>query len=157
MEEALLDLLPGAPVYHLGLYRYVLSSVYLQVLLPLYHPSQSFPNSSPTSSRPPGPLAIACFPTRPTRSARQPLTIRDPISLQAIEYYSRLPQTINVDRIFILDPMVATGNTALAAMQMMKEWGLGMEKVCFLGIIGSRKALEGLEGKYPDVHVSTAE
>jgi len=82
---------------------------------------------------------------------------RDPISLQAIEYYSRLPQTINVDRIFILDPMVATGNTALAALQMMKEWGLGMEKVCFLGIIGSRKALEGLEGKYPDLHVSLAE
>jgi len=82
---------------------------------------------------------------------------RDPISLQAIEYYSRLPQTINVDRIFILDPMVATGNTALAAMKMMKEWGLGMDKVCFLGIIGSRKALEGLEGKYPDVHVSDVE
>jgi uracil phosphoribosyltransferase len=85
------------------------------------------------------------------------LKTRDPISLQAIEYYSRLPQTINVDRIFILDPMVATGNTALAAMQMMKEWGLSMDKVCFLGIIGSRKALEGLEGKYPDVHVSHAE
>jgi len=53
--------------------------------------------------------------------------------------------------------MVATGNTALAAMKMMKEWGLGMDKVCFLGIIGSRKALEGLEGKYPDVHVSNLE
>jgi hypothetical protein len=78
----------------------------------------------------------------------------DPISLQAIEYYSRLPQSINVDRIFILDPMVATGNTALAALKMMKEWGLGMDKVCFLGIIASRKAIEGLEGKYPDVHVS---
>jgi uracil phosphoribosyltransferase len=79
---------------------------------------------------------------------------RDPVSLQAIEYYSRLPQSINVDRIFILDPMVATGNTALAALKMMQEWGLGMDKVAFLGIIGSRKALEGLERKYPDVHVS---
>ena len=93
----------------------------------------------------------------PIGSLSLALMTRDPISLQAIEYYSRLPQTINVDRIFILDPMVATGNTALAALQMMKEWGLGMEKVCFLGIIGSRKALEGLEGKYPDVHVSLAE
>lgn len=50
--------------------------------------------------------------------------------------------------------MVATGNTALAALKMMQEWGLGMDKVAFLGIIGSRKALEGLEKKYPDVHVS---
>jgi uracil phosphoribosyltransferase len=50
--------------------------------------------------------------------------------------------------------MVATGNTALAALKMMQEWGLAMDKVCFLGIIGSRKALEGIEKKYPDVHVS---
>jgi uracil phosphoribosyltransferase len=82
------------------------------------------------------------------------LMTRDPISLQAIEYYSRLPQTINVDRIFILDPMVATGNTALAALKMMKEWGLEMNKVSFLGIIGSKKALEGIEKKYPEVEVS---
>jgi len=122
MEEALLSLLPGAPVYHLGLYRFVLLT--LNSTLSIYG------------------LRL------------QSLTSRDPISLQAIEYYSRLPQSINVDRIFILDPMVATGNTALAALKMMQEWGLGMDKVCFLGIIGSRKALDGLEKKYPDVHVS---
>jgi len=137
MEEALLDLLPGAPVYHLGLYRYV----------SLHSSSSHQPTSLPIISLHPTPWYA------PYRS----LINRDPISLQAIEYYSRLPQQINVDRIFILDPMVATGNTALAAMKMMKEWGLGMDKVCFLGIIGSRKALEGLEGKYPDVHVSHAE
>lgn len=50
--------------------------------------------------------------------------------------------------------MVATGNTAQAALKMMEEWGLGMDKVCFLGIIGSRKAIEGIEKKYPDVNVS---
>lgn len=49
--------------------------------------------------------------------------------------------------------MVATGNTAIAALKMMKEWGLPMEKVCFLGIIGSRKAVEEIEKKFPDVHV----
>lgn len=51
--------------------------------------------------------------------------------------------------------MVATGNTALAALKMMKEWGLEMNKVSFLGIIGSKKALEGIEKKYPEVEVST--
>ena len=149
MEEALLDLLPGAPVYHLGLYRYV----------PPY-PLRLFLARSSNHSKSrlvPLEVFIPRCPTRLTRSTRQLLKTSDPISLQAIEYYSRLPQTINVDRIFILDPMVATGNTALAAMKMMKEWGLGMDKVCFLGIIGSRKALEGLEGKYPDVHVSDVE
>jgi hypothetical protein len=50
--------------------------------------------------------------------------------------------------------MVATGNTALAALKMMKEWGLEMNKVSFLGIIGSKKALEGIEKKYPEVEVS---
>jgi hypothetical protein len=148
MEEALLDLLPGAPVYHLGLYRYVpLGSSFS------HYPTSSYLAASSLISNHPAPFNLP----PPIRSLSLALTTRDPISLQAIEYYSRLPQTINVDRIFILDPMVATGNTALAAMQMMKEWGLGMDKVCFLGIIGSRKALEGLEGKYPDVHVSTGE
>jgi uracil phosphoribosyltransferase len=88
-----------------------------------------------------------------TPQRRADARLRDPISLQAIEYYSRLPDTITVDRIFILDPMVATGNTAIAALKMMKEWGLSMEKVCFLGIIGSRKAVEEIEKKFPDVHV----
>jgi uracil phosphoribosyltransferase len=146
MEEALLDLLPGAPVYHLGLYRYV----------PLRSPSSHHPTSYYLAANGPVNKCLASC-NLPIGSLSLALINRDPISLQAIEYYSRLPQTINVDRIFILDPMVATGNTALAALQMMKEWGLGMEKVCFLGIIGSRKALEGLEGKYPDVHVSPAE
>jgi uracil phosphoribosyltransferase len=80
---------------------------------------------------------------------------RDPISLQAIEYYSRLPDTLTVDRIFILDPMVATGNTAIAALKMMKEWGLPMDKVSFLGVIASRKALEGIEKVFPDVQVGS--
>ena len=78
----------------------------------------------------------------------------DPISLQAIEYYSRLPHDIPVDRIFILDPMVATGGTAIAALKMMREWGLGMDKISFLGIIASKSAVESLVKAFPEVHVS---
>jgi uracil phosphoribosyltransferase len=49
--------------------------------------------------------------------------------------------------------MVATGNTAIAALKMMKEWGLPMDRVSFLGVIASRKALEGIEKVFPDVQV----
>jgi uracil phosphoribosyltransferase len=50
--------------------------------------------------------------------------------------------------------MVATGNTAIAALGMMKEWGLSMDKVSFLGIIASKGALESIEKKFPEVNVS---
>lgn len=79
---------------------------------------------------------------------------RDTISLQAIEYYSRLPDGVTVDRIFILDPMVATGGTAIAALKMMKEWGLEMDKVSFLGIIASQSAVDSITKAFPQVDVS---
>lgn len=79
---------------------------------------------------------------------------RDTVSLQAIEYYSRLPQDVTVDRIFILDPMVATGNTAIAALRMMQEWGLKMDKVSFLGIIASQSAVDTITKAFPQVDVS---
>lgn len=79
---------------------------------------------------------------------------RDTVSLQAIEYYSRLPDGVTVDRIFILDPMVATGGTAIAALKMMREWGLAMDKVSFLGIIASQSAVDSIVKAFPQVDVS---
>jgi len=50
--------------------------------------------------------------------------------------------------------MVATGNTAIAALKMMKEWGMAMDKVSFLGIIASQSALDSITKVFPDVEVS---
>lgn len=52
--------------------------------------------------------------------------------------------------------MVATGNTAIAALKMMKEWGIPMNKVSFLGIIASQSALDSITKVFPDVEVSSS-
>ena len=50
--------------------------------------------------------------------------------------------------------MVATGGTAIAALKMMKEWGLEMDKVSFLGIIASQSAVDSITKAFPQVDVS---
>lgn len=50
--------------------------------------------------------------------------------------------------------MVATGGTAIAALKMMKEWGLEMDKVSFLGIIASQSAVDHITKTFPQVDVS---
>lgn len=75
---------------------------------------------------------------------------RDPISLSAVEYYNNLPShhpTVPPPPLAILlDPVIATGGTAVAAIQTLLEWGV--EKVLLLSVLGSeggvkRAAAEG--------------
>ncbi|KAI9801566.1 MAG: hypothetical protein M1825_003245 [Sarcosagium campestre] len=63
---------------------------------------------------------------------------REPTTLQPVEYYNNLPQhnSSASDVAILLDPVIATGGTAVAAIQTLREWGVG--RVIVLAVLGSR-------------------
>jgi len=79
---------------------------------------------------------------------------RDEKTLQPVEYYSRLPISPTVDVCLILDPMLATGGSAVAAVDILKRWGA--ERIRFVGIIGARAGVEHLHSVHPDVPIYLA-
>ncbi|MBX7104158.1 MAG: uracil phosphoribosyltransferase [Gemmataceae bacterium] len=99
MAEAVLDLLPGAQVWHLGLYR-------------------------------------------------------DHETLRPVTYYNKLPPVPTIDRAVVLDPMLASGGSAIAAIEILKNWG--MKRIQFLGLIAAPEGVEALHTAHPDVAIYLA-
>jgi uracil phosphoribosyltransferase len=99
MSDAVLELLPTARVFHLGLYR--------------------------------------------DHETRRPVT-----------YYNKLPSDPALDVSFVLDPMLATGGSAVAAMTILKEWGA--RRIKFLGLIAAPEGVRSLTEAHPDVPVHLA-
>ncbi len=99
MAEAILDLLPGAQVWHLGLYR-------------------------------------------------------DHETLRPVTYYNKLPPKPTIDRALVLDPMLATGGSAIAAVEILKNWG--MKRIQFMGLIASPEGVKALREAHPDVPIYLA-
>lgn len=61
---------------------------------------------------------------------------REKVSHQPVEYYNKLPDVPNVDVCYVLDPVIATGNTAVATINMLKEWGVQGSQIKFVAIVG---------------------
>ena len=99
MAEAVLDLLPGAQVWHLGLYR-------------------------------------------------------DHETLRPVTYYNKLPPLPTIDRAIVLDPMLASGGSAIAAVEILKKWG--MKRIQFLGLIAAPEGVKALSEAHPDVTIYLA-
>lgn len=78
---------------------------------------------------------------------------RDKTSLQAIEYYSKLPRAVTADLVFVLDPLIATGGTAVAALGMLTEWGLAPEQIKIVSILGSKTGVEHVQAEFPGVDI----
>ena len=79
---------------------------------------------------------------------------RDEATARPVEYYSKLPAHSPVDVALVLDPMLATGNSAAAAISRVKSMNpLSIKFVC---LIASPEGLEVFTGAHPDVHVYTA-
>ena len=76
---------------------------------------------------------------------------RDERTLKPVQYYSRLPVSPTVDVCLILDPMLATGGSAVATVDILKRWGT--RRVKFVGLIGSRPGAERLQQAHPDVPI----
>jgi uracil phosphoribosyltransferase len=99
MAEAVLELVPTAQVWHLGLYR-------------------------------------------------------DHRTLQPVTYYNKLPPEPTIERAFVLDPMLATGGSASAAVDVLKKWGL--KRITFLGLIAAPEGVKHLQSQHPDVRIHLA-
>ena len=96
MAEAILDMVPAAQVWHLGLYR-------------------------------------------------------DHQTLKPVTYYNKLPDRPNLDLAFVMDPMLATGGSAVAAVDILKSWGL--KRMKFLALIAAPEGVTALRSAHADVPI----
>jgi uracil phosphoribosyltransferase len=79
---------------------------------------------------------------------------RDEKTLRPVEYYNKLPVEPRVQMCFILDPMLATGGSAVATVSILKRWGV--KRIKFVGLIGAPEGLKALTDAHPDVDVYLA-
>jgi len=79
---------------------------------------------------------------------------RDPDSLQPVEYYCKLPSDIGERDVILLDPMLATGGSAIDAIRLLQS--KGARSIKFMCIIASPEGLNALTAAYPEVDVFCA-
>uniref|UniRef100_A0A7R9WS49 uracil phosphoribosyltransferase n=1 Tax=Craspedostauros australis TaxID=1486917 RepID=A0A7R9WS49_9STRA len=96
MSDSMLELLPKASVYHIGMYR--------------------IPGSAP------------------------------------VQYFNRLPRKCASDAAIVLDPVIASAQTSLAAIAMLKKWGV--PKIHLVSVLGSSEGLATIEEQHPDVQIT---
>ncbi len=76
---------------------------------------------------------------------------RDPDTLEPVEYYCKLPEVCSEREVFVVDPMLATGGSAVAAIQMLKD--KGVRNIHFLCIIAAPEGVEAMKETHPDVDI----
>lgn len=79
---------------------------------------------------------------------------RDPKTLEPVEYYCKLPSDCDEREVYVVDPMLATGGSCVAAIQMLKE--KGVKNIHFMCIIASPEGVERLQKEHPDVDIYIA-
>jgi uracil phosphoribosyltransferase len=75
--------------------------------------------------------------------------LRDERTLEPVEYYRHLPVSPTVDICLVLDPMLATGGSAVAAVGILKRWGV--ERIKFVGVIAAAEGVRRMTTAHPDV------
>lgn len=76
---------------------------------------------------------------------------RDPDTLEPVEYYCKMPSDINERDVLLVDPMLATGGSATAAIQMLK--GYGCDNIKLMCILAAPEGIERVRREYPDVEI----
>lgn len=79
---------------------------------------------------------------------------RDEKTLRPVSYYNKLPIEPTVQLCLVLDPMLATGGSATAAVQVLKEWGVS--RIKFVGLIAAPEGIETLCSAHPDLPIHLA-
>ncbi|MDY6845967.1 MAG: uracil phosphoribosyltransferase [Chloroflexota bacterium] len=79
---------------------------------------------------------------------------RDERTLKPVAYYNRLPVAPTVSVCLILDPMLATGGSAVATVDILKNWGVA--KIKFVGLIAAPEGIMRLHDAHPDVPIHLA-
>jgi len=67
--------------------------------------------------------------------------------------YSKLPPSPPIDEVILLDPLIATGGTACAALTMIIDWGVPISKIKMLCILGSAEGLKHVQTSFPDLEI----
>ena len=79
---------------------------------------------------------------------------RDEKTLRPVQYYNKLPLEPTVSVCLILDPMLATGGSATATVEVLKRWGV--KKIKFVGLIGAPEGIALMQKEHPDVPIYIA-
>jgi uracil phosphoribosyltransferase len=82
---------------------------------------------------------------------------RDERTLQPVEYYNKLPNSSSVDLCLILDPMLATGGSATAAIDVLKRWGaVKPVRIKLVNLIAAPEGVAAVAEAHPDVEIHCA-
>ena len=82
---------------------------------------------------------------------------RDERTLRPVEYYNKLPDSATVDLCLILDPMLATGGSATAAIDVLKRWGaVTPVRIKLVNLIAAPEGVAAVQEAHPDVHIHCA-
>ena len=79
---------------------------------------------------------------------------RDHATLKPVEYYNKLPIEPRVSVCLVLDPMLATGGSAVATIDILKRWGV--KRIKFVGLIGDPEGIANLQQHHPEVPIYLA-
>ncbi len=79
---------------------------------------------------------------------------RDEKTLRPVQYYNKLPVAPTVQVCLVLDPMLATGGSAVACIDILKRWGA--RRIKFVGIIAAPEGVKTLHEAHPDVPIHMA-
>ena len=82
---------------------------------------------------------------------------RDERTLRPVEYYNKLPDSASIDLCLILDPMLATGGSATAAIEVLKRWGaVTPVRIKLVNLIAAPEGVEAVSKAHPDVEIYAA-
>lgn len=79
---------------------------------------------------------------------------RDEKTFQPVEYYSKMPPNLRGKILIVTDPMLATGGSSSAALQMLKD--KGAEKIIFMCIVAAPQGIEKISSEHPDIPIYAA-
>lgn len=77
---------------------------------------------------------------------------RDPDTKEPVEYYCKLPEDCSEREVFVVDPMLATGGSSVAAIQMLKD--KGVKNIRLMCIIAAPEGVKRMQEAHPDVFIS---
>jgi uracil phosphoribosyltransferase len=80
---------------------------------------------------------------------------RDERTLKPVSYYNKLPTMPTVRVCLVLDPMLATGGSAVATVSILKNWGAA--RIKFVGLLAAPEGIAALEESHPDVPIHIAQ
>ena len=79
---------------------------------------------------------------------------RDPVTHEPVEYYCKLPEDVEHRQVFVVDPMLATGGSAVAAIDFLKKHGC--KQIIMMNIIGCPEGIKTVQQAHPDVEMYLA-